>query len=119
MIVCTYMGTTTYHLGDTLYIGLSKSLRLGIAYAFTAPGKSAHHSVQEPLMEFQNAGGLAHLMYCPLESEDHLAPLKPCCFRDLRNVQESRLPETKRGAGTPDHEEVAALVSDVQDRLGV
>ena len=121
VIVCTYMGATKYRLGNTLYIGLSNSLRRRIAYALAAPGKSAPHSVQEPLMEFQNAGGIAHLMYCPLESEDNLAPLEASLLHQFE-ARKGTLPawNKTRGRRKPSvDDDLAALADEILDKLGV
>src|SRR5439155_26307815 len=58
VIVCAFGGNSSYRLGDVLYIGVSNSLRRRIAYATAAPGKSAPHSAQGPLLRFQTRGGV-------------------------------------------------------------
>lgn len=76
IIVCGYMGDTNHKLGEILYIGQSNSLRRRIAYGLASPDKSALHSIQKPLMYFQNKSGVANLLYAVIEDSHDVVALE-------------------------------------------
>jgi hypothetical protein len=72
-------------------------------------------------MTFQSAGGIAHLMYYSLESEDNLAPLEALLLQRFEE-RSGRLPpwnRTRRRKGLLDDQDLIALANGILDKLGV
>lgn len=120
VMTCAAMGRTAHRLGQVLYIGISNSLRRRVAYALASPGKSAPHDVQAPLMSFQEAGGVAHLFYCPLEREMAPRALEDALFTEFKRRTGTLPPWNKGGPRkAPPEPAMTALATEILDRLNV
>lgn len=120
VIVCTALGSTDCHLGEILYFGLSNSIRRRVAYALAAPGKSAPHDAQRPLVELQRAGGSASLLYCVLEPGEPTRSLEDALLAEFVR-RRGQLPRWNRQGARrkPPPEASAAMAFRILDRLNV
>ncbi|MFZ5826717.1 MAG: hypothetical protein ACOY94_20705 [Bacillota bacterium] len=120
IITCAHPGQTSYRLGEILYIGLSNRIRRRVAYALASPEGSAPHSAQKPLMEIQQNGGQAMLLYVALDSDSGIGDLGTALLGELVRRNESLPPWNKQALRKkPPDSAMVDLARAIADRLDI
>jgi len=120
VLTCAFGGESNYRLGEILYVGASNSLRRRIAYALAAPGKSAPHPAQGPLLKFQAQRGVAKVIFCLLRDKMPERKLEAVIIEEYRK-RTGTLPKWNKQLprGSTGDRDMRFVAEEVLDRLNV